>query len=668
MRGERDGQRRAFRCTVLTVRSLLVAVMVAGCSGGQPIRNWVVDVDGGPHDMHVTLPSMFPLRLGWHDVDFTMRTSVALSPAQRGQTLTLAFECYHGPLAVTANGTAVDDIGDTAVGEHRYVIPPVSGDTLEVVAAGHVDLRASILGVNGPARLVVGARTQPSATAVFTRYQLITSIATSILIGILFALLFALDRRRRADAAYAVQSFTSLALPLFNLSLIPAFVSGELLVVLWIAAIYCIHYEFELDRPPRSLLLAFASVALVGLGVTWSYAFGRATYMLLSLAIMWTYVHLIRALVRSARGARRADAMFLIVALATSFVFNVFGLLNQAEIHVFEELHIYSAGGTIWLFAQLFVLARRHVASRRETERANVELQRQVAERSKDLADALGKLAQQSDALAAEHVIDGRYRVLRKLGAGGMGVVYEVERLADRKRLAIKTVRGKTDAKALARLAREAQVAAEHRHPNLMPVIDVGVADGGLFLAMPLVEGGSLEQQRARFGDGAWATPLLAQIAAGLAALHARGIVHRDLKPGNVLLDGDVPRIADFGLASLAERSSDAPHGTDSTVTAALGKVALTRAGDIFGTPAYMAPELASGVGDAQPSSDIFAFGLVAHEMIFGSSAFSEPPLLARLAGREIVVPACEPPIVARCLALDPAARPTAAELAAALA
>src|SRR5207244_2632202 len=81
--------------------------------------------------------------------------------------------------------------------------------------------------------------------------------------------------------------------------------------------------------------------------------------------------------------------------------------------------------------------------------------------------------------------------------------------------------------------AREAQIAAELKHPNLLDVVDVGIADGMLFLVMPLVTGGSLEGARARFGDAAWATPLLSQIAAGLAALHARGIVHRDLKPGN---------------------------------------------------------------------------------------------------------------------------------------
>jgi hypothetical protein len=650
------------------VRSLLVAIAVVGCGGGQPIRDWIVDADNGTHDLHVTLPSMFVGKLGWHEVDYTMRTSLTLTPAQRGQTLTIGFECYHGPLALTANGTALADIGDVAVGEHRYVIPPTAGDSLELVASGRVDLRLLVMGFNGPARLFVGARTQPSAIAVLTRYQFVADLAVGIAIGVLFALLFALDRRRRADAAYAVQQFAALSVPLYGLDLAPAQVSALMNGLVWLSALYCIHYEFELGRPPRPLVVALAGCCVSAIGATWSFALGRGAYTAFGAIVVWTYVHLIRALIGVARGPRRADAVLLVVALASSLVMNVLGFLNQFELHVFEEIHIYSAGGILWLFAQLFVLARRHVASRREIERANLELQRQVAERSKDLADALTKLAHQSDALAPEHVIDGRYRVLRKLGAGGMGVVYEVERLADRKRLAIKTVRGKTDAAALARLAREAQVAAEQSHPNLLNVIDVGVADGGIYLAMPLVEGGSLEQQRARFGDAAWATQVLAQIAAGLAALHARGIVHRDLKPGNVLLDGDVPRIADFGLASLAERTAGAPRGTDSTITAAVGKVALTKAGDIFGTPAYMAPELASGVGDAQPSSDVFAFGLIAHELLAGRAAFAEPPLLARLAGRAIAEITCQPPIVARCLALEPAARPTAAELAAALA
>jgi serine/threonine-protein kinase len=101
-------------------------------------------------------------------------------------------------------------------------------------------------------------------------------------------------------------------------------------------------------------------------------------------------------------------------------------------------------------------------------------------------------------------------------------------------------------------------------------------------------------------------------------------------------------------------------------MTAKLGRAApLTRAGDVFGTPAYMAPELANGVHDAQPSADIFAFGVLAYEMITGKPPFAEPPIVTWLRGAEIPAPelAGVPDAIARCLELDPAARPTAAEL-----
>ena len=122
------------------------------------------------------------------------------------------------------------------------------------------------------------------------------------------------------------------------------------------------------------------------------------------------------------------------------------------------------------------------------------------------------------------------------------------------------------------------------------------------------VDGGSLERQRTRFGDTKWARPLLAQVAAGLAELHARGIVHRDLKPANILLDRGAAKIADFGLAAV--RGSSSSHcdadALASTVTGVLRRGGLTRKDDLFGTPPYMAPELAAGVADVQPSSDVF--------------------------------------------------------------
>jgi serine/threonine-protein kinase len=208
-------------------------------------------------------------------------------------------------------------------------------------------------------------------------------------------------------------------------------------------------------------------------------------------------------------------------------------------------------------------------------------------------------------------------------------------------------------------------------------VIDVGIADGRLFLVMPLVDGGSLDDERARFGDAVWARGRLAQIAAGLVALHERKIVHRDLKPGNILLDRDVARIADFGLASARATPLTAPTLSAMTdiqlATTAATPPALTHAGEVLGTPAYMAPELAGGIREAQPSSDLFAFGVLAYEMISGRPAFATPPVLDRLAGHPIAAP---PALVTRdalaaaveaCLALEPEHRPTAGDVAFAL-
>jgi serine/threonine-protein kinase len=354
-------------------------------------------------------------------------------------------------------------------------------------------------------------------------------------------------------------------------------------------------------------------------------------------------------------------------------------------------IHPASAVVGIQAAIQGLILARQHVARQRTIESANAELQRQVAERSRELGDALAKLGQRpAHKLDSGRVIDGRYRVLDKLGSGGMGTVHAVERISDGAKLALKTIRGAGDTDVMARFAREAQVAAELDHPNLLPVLDVGITDGGLFLVMPLVDGGSLEAQRAKFGDRKWAAPLLPQIAAGLAALHERGIVHRDLKPGNVLLANGVARIADFGLASLAKTPGTDPPtvdgkagaaiadtlaaGSDRTITGRLNRggesppesPALTRMGDVFGTPAYMAPELERGVHAVKPSSDVFAFGLIAYELLTGGPAFTEAPLLTRMSGKEIPAPdlARVPAAIGRCLDLDPAKRPTAAEVA----
>jgi serine/threonine protein kinase len=240
---------------------------------------------------------------------------------------------------------------------------------------------------------------------------------------------------------------------------------------------------------------------------------------------------------------------------------------------------------------------------RRLVDHTTAELQRQIAARSQDVGSVLAKLVQRSqEPIDAGRVIDGRYRVIRWLGAGGVGAVHEVERLADARRFALKTLHGNVDPEAMARFAREAEIAARLNHPNLVPIIDFGVSDGGLFLVMELIDGGSLEDDRSRFGNAAWAFPLLGGIATGLAAMHELGIVHRDLKPENILVSNGIARIADFGLASLhTDRSAE------------MGAGRLTHAGEVFGTFDYMSPELAGGSRRAAAASDVFAFGVGAH-------------------------------------------------------
>ncbi|MEO7729564.1 MAG: serine/threonine-protein kinase, partial [Kofleriaceae bacterium] len=187
----------------------------------------------------------------------------------------------------------------------------------------------------------------------------------------------------------------------------------------------------------------------------------------------------------------------------------------------------------------------------------------------------------------------GRYELGEPLGAGAMGVVYRARDPELHRVVAIKLVRTSgTRRTSEAGLLREAQAMARLRHPNVVPIFDVGPADGAVFVAMPLLEGGTLRQWL-RGGRRSLAEILDRFIAAGhgLVAAHAAGLVHRDFKPDNVLLsdDGEV-LVADFGLARLA----DPAQGSGVTGGAAESE-ALSQAGDVIGTPAYMPPEQLCG-------------------------------------------------------------------------
>ncbi len=305
-----------------------------------------------------------------------------------------------------------------------------------------------------------------------------------------------------------------------------------------------------------------------------------------------------------------------------------------------------------------------------QIERLNEELRFQVEARSRELRGTLASLPPPTPRDAQrDEVIGERYRVEGLLGKGGMAKVYRVTRLMDGRVFALKLLGDKSSRVDAARLTREAELAARLRHPNLVPVVDVGlVPNGPLYLVMELVDGHSLDALRPRFGDVAWGLNVLSGIARGLEAVHAAGVVHRDLKPSNVLLGGGVARLADFGVA---RPEAELPAELDSAATAPRGAPqtdALTQTGARVGTPRYMAPEVVRGE-PATRASDVFSLGLLAWELLTGQYPLVEAPYLAQLAHRPLqrVTPLPrEVPLGAlleRMLDTDPARRPTATEV-----
>ena len=210
----------------------------------------------------------------------------------------------------------------------------------------------------------------------------------------------------------------------------------------------------------------------------------------------------------------------------------------------------------------------------------------------------------------------GRYRITGKLGEGGMGVVFRARDDQLQRDLAIKLVSAKRldDSSARARLIREARAAAALNHPNICTIYEVGESSGQVYIAMELVDGPPLSrqlesgplpyEQALRFGH---------QLADALGHAHERGIVHRDLKSLNVMVTSDGRcKVMDFGLATRL--------GVE--LTEATAQTLLTETGNLAGTPAYMAPEQFQGQ-TADARSDVWALGVVLHEMITGAHPFA---------------------------------------------
>ena len=211
------------------------------------------------------------------------------------------------------------------------------------------------------------------------------------------------------------------------------------------------------------------------------------------------------------------------------------------------------------------------------------------------------------------------YRVLRKLGGGGMGVVYEAIDINLNRRVALKFLPEslQKDAKALERFEQEARAASLLSHPNICAIHEIEEHNGQPFLVMELLEGEDLKQ---RLKKGPLAPEevlsVAAQIADALETAHAKGIVHRDMKPANIFLSPEgQARLLDFGLARLAPQRAATETSDDAEYES------LTSTGELPGTAAYMSPEQVRGE-DLDPRTDIFSFGAVLYEMATGKKPF----------------------------------------------
>jgi serine/threonine protein kinase len=730
------------------VRTTLGIVLLAlsgwaavGCGGDDAVyvADWQLDAPTGRRA--VTLPVHLDRWLPSAPSRYALRTELRVPERWRGKAVTLSIPYFTGLTTLWINGREAHNgypqphARYRSSGSHAWRVPA------EMTARGSLALTLAVqhtctwtAWLDTVPRLTVGGDPLTGFVYGFNSLVSVMGLGMFWIFAATYLVVYMHFRRREYLILFGqalmsmyyfvfVHGVSQILTGRFDLFFLATTLAG--------AAVLAVHStSHRFDLPPASrwwpaLLVLSVGVAFTGAGPS-LYTKWAAPIVLITVALAGGF-HLL-VLSRLFRAGRR-DAHVVLhlviwVLLTCSMPFDGMALLGGGEL--LGGTRVAVLGILLYALLDFCGLGVRLVQSMRTGERLNQDLQRQIAERSLELSVALARLSHAGARaqLAVGDLVEGRYQIVRSVGRGAWGEVYEVRRVSDNARLAIKVLTNDDAVVKMARFAREVHLAADMSHPNVVAILDFGLAEQGfMYLVMEFVDGLSLDRARDRYGELPWALPILRATASGLAAVHDKGIVHRDLKPANILLTGDAAlvRLTDFGIAGAASlpapRSQPlrelaggeasrswtrpsvpaeraAPMVSDQIATqtgrgmvvsalnrrsgaAGRGDEHLTATGMYMGTPRYMAPELADGRRNDDPATDIYAFGIIAFELITGTTPFKMPQCWSRLRNLPLepapvldpalLVPPQFGELVSRCLQVEPHWRPTAPELVEAL-
>lgn len=747
------------------------ALLVMGCGGDhvERLTRWTL-LAGGRADVSVTLPTHLDGLVPNRRSSFVLRTDYELPAEFRGQELTLAFTHLLANAELRVAGRRMPQVDGDAMTYYRASSSQAWHIPGELTRDGRLLLELHVQHTwtqsawfDSVPRLSATPRGDQTflLVSVFNRAAAIISMTVVIIVGFSYAIVFLSDRRRRTHGWFALESVAAVAYP--------AFVTGGTQLVFHtydlnvmavqlcfgtVCVVNFIHAHYKLGRPTKLFFWAWLIGSIVAVPAGGPFSVQQQAPLVVAMFVVASAYQVYFYVKLSRMRPRPPNVGIVTLAWPTAAVVGSIdfvswvgsgeafgglqtGCLSIAIVSILRAAtlsiqHQRTLADTDKLNEELAkrvaLLEQKHL----EVNHLNEELRRQITARSQQLAEALARLHSPDQVLVSldiDEVVGGRYRVLRPIASGGMGSVYQVERLSDHRPLALKVLSGPPGVTALSRFAREAQLAAQIDHPNVVAILDIDVAERGfMFLVMEYVDGLTLSEHRDRFGDVRWALPILRQVIEGLAAVHGAGIVHRDLKPSNVLLmerrgEGPLAKLTDFGISGVAldeqGSSSDEPSEQVGPGTIAESPAArrdrssaqlpepslsdrttmdgallplppdskssgqprsipppLTLTGVVLGTPLYMAPEVTTGAKRPKPSADVFSFGVLAYQALTGEVPFpdrrvstDQPRGGARATLRErcVELDANAARLLDACLDADPEARPSAATLAEAL-